>query len=954
MTDSSRSGQSSVEQPGLFAFSDSPPVSSGPQTIIHPDRRAASVSMPSAASTADSSIWSKLFPQAAQPVDAAAEQSVAGVELGHFVIERRIGSGGMGAVFRAIDQRLGRTVALKILGPNQTHDAASVQRFHNEARASARLDHDNIARVFYSGEDRGIHFIAYEFVVGTTVRDLIREAGRLSSADAVNYTLQIAAALRHMTAAGVVHRDIKPSNIIISDNGRAKLLDLGLARQRETESGTDLTIAGTTLGTFDYISPEQAKDPRKVDVRSDIYSLGCTLYHMLTGSAPYPEGTVLQKLLDHQDAKLPDPREKNPNISRQLAAVVQKMMASNPDERYQRPDDVMADLMIIAGSLGLRAASPEGIVWSVPRIVRPRFWERNLGWVAMGTALLLIVMLLRWYPSFEPQEKRPDNGHASTTNSTDTGPAHETGPVAGLSSDSKFALNPKDVFGPGTDGNLPPLPNDDSFSKFIEADGFGNPNRSLSKGGVAPSLPAFPQEHLTGTAPPLPPAPTDDGSPVEAPKPYPVAVATTIGEKARTQAAPPVLNPPAPLPAVALMSESGNVDSYPTLEAACRAAVDGSVIVLNYDGRRVAPPERRMKVENKRVTIRAGKRADGTSFRPQLVFDATPKTSDGDTRMFTLVGGGIKLINVDLRITVRDGVDSDQWAAFSCIGANRVRLQGSRVTFVNPSNRPAAVFELKPGSRLDKMNTMPGSSTSQNTEIEVEKSLLRGDCDLLIVKHTDPGRFKIDHSVVAIAGTLLAVTGDRDMPEQTADLELQLDHVTCLVGKGLLTMNSGEESRELLPVNVVASNNVFATRISAPFVFMTGNTNSQDFGSRLRWNGEKNVFNGFEKMWVVQPTSISAGFDEHHFDQWLRLWSSDTEVNVTNHESFWRRESSTQKPPSQLDASDFALDEEHEHPTISQGTDGETVGADLTQFEAPFAPPAPVPADQPQNGERGD
>ena len=319
--------------------------------------------------------------------------------------------------------------------------------------------------------------------------------------------------------------------------------------------------------------------------------------------------------------------------------------------------------------------------------------------------------------------------------------------------------------------------------------------------------------------------------------------------------------------------------------------------------------------------------------------------------MFTLVDGGIKLINVDLKITVRDGVNSDQWAAFSCIGANRVRLQGSRVTFENASNRPAAVFELKPGSRLDKMNTMP--SNAENTEIEVERSFVRGDCDLMIVKHTEPGRFKIDHSVIAIAGSLLSVTGDRDLPpNRTRTSSLQLDHITCLVGKGLLTMNSGEESRELLPVTVVASNNVFATRTTAPFVFMTGNTNSQDFGGRLHWDGEKNVFTGFDKMWVVQPTSISGGFDEHRFDQWLRLWGSDTEVNVTSDEKFWRRDGWRQKPPSQLEASDFALDEEHEHPTISEGTDGETVGADLTQFEA--ASDTPAPAGLPKNGESDD
>src|SRR5690606_6910543 len=156
----------------------------------------------------------------------------------------------------------------------QSRDRAAVLRFQNEARAAARLDHENIARVFYIGEDRGLHFIAFEYVTGQNVRDAIIRAHRLRVADAVNYALQIASALRHTSAAGVVHRDIKPSNIIIAPNGRAKLVDLGLARKIASESMGDLTVAGTTLGTFDYISPEQAKDPRSVDVRSDIYSLG--------------------------------------------------------------------------------------------------------------------------------------------------------------------------------------------------------------------------------------------------------------------------------------------------------------------------------------------------------------------------------------------------------------------------------------------------------------------------------------------------------------------------------------------------------------------------------------------------------------------------------------------------------------------------------------------------------
>ena len=329
---------------------------------------------------------------------------------------------------------------------------------------------------------------------------------------------------------------------------------------------------------------------------------------MLTGSAPYPEGTVLQKLLDHQDAKLPDPREKNPAISRQLAAVVQRMMASNPDERYQRPDDLMSDLMIIASSLGLRAASPEGVVWSVPRVVRPHFWERNLGWVAMGAALLVIVMLLRWYPSFEPTAEKKQDARHTADNSAQTIPAPVAAPGTNPSTGSTFAVNPEEVFGPVVPGDLPPMPSD-GFSQFSTQSPFGNPKTTAPNGSTLPPVAAtFPPDALTAKTPTLPPVPIEDESPVAAPKPLPAAAVATISQQTGNLAGPLAIEPPVALPSVALMSESGNVRPYPTLEAACRDAVDGSVIVLNYDGRRVAPPERRMKVENKRITIRAGKR----------------------------------------------------------------------------------------------------------------------------------------------------------------------------------------------------------------------------------------------------------------------------------------------------------------------------------------------------------
>ena len=322
--------------------------------------------------------------------------TLAGCVLEHFAVEERIGNGGMGSVFRANDERLQRTVALKVMSPANSRDRASVLRFRNEARSAARLDHANIARVFYVGEDRGLHFIAFEFVTGQTVRDLLATRGPLPPAEAVSITRQVAAALRHCAVAGVVHRDVKPSNIIVTPAGRVKLVDLGLARKQAADSVGDLTVSGTTLGTFDYIAPEQAKDPRVADVRSDIYSLGCTLYHMLIGRPPYPEGTVLQKLLDHQNRETPDPRTLDGRVPPELAALCVRMMASDPRERPQTPDELLDALDDLPGA---------------PRTAGRRRRDRTPALAAAGAwalaGLLAAVVWARWpvdwaVPAVEP------------------------------------------------------------------------------------------------------------------------------------------------------------------------------------------------------------------------------------------------------------------------------------------------------------------------------------------------------------------------------------------------------------------------------------------------------------------------------------------------------------------------------------------------------------------------
>jgi hypothetical protein len=330
------------------------------------------------------------------PDDAHALDDLRGRRLGHFELIEPIGSGGMATVLRARDAQLGRPVALKILPPEAAADPENVNRFESEARAAALLDHENIARVYFCGEDQGLHFIAFEFVEGLNLRALLERRGPLPPAEAVHYMLQVATGLAHAATRGVVHRDIKPSNIIITPAGRAKIVDMGLARRTDAPA-EGLTQSGVTLGTFDYISPEQALEPRQADTRSDIYSLGCTFYHALTGRPPAPEGTAAKKLHHHQNEQPVDPRELNPAIPDELAAVLGRMMAKDPRDRYQRPEHLVQHLLILARSLepaGSAAADDPGLLFvDAPLPAPPRRMPALLASGAVMAVALLVALI---------------------------------------------------------------------------------------------------------------------------------------------------------------------------------------------------------------------------------------------------------------------------------------------------------------------------------------------------------------------------------------------------------------------------------------------------------------------------------------------------------------------------------------------------------------------------------
>jgi hypothetical protein len=267
-----------------------------------------------------------------------------------------LGAGGMGAVYKAEHLRMERLVALKVMSPELMDRPEMVERFHREVKAAARLAHPNIVTAYDADQAGDTHFLVMEYVEGTSLAEKVRQEGPLPVALACEYVRQCALGLQHAFESGMAHRDVKPHNLMLTPGGQVKILDFGLARfVREAATAragpgptpggagaaaSALTETGTLMGTADYIAPEQATDPAQADVRADVYSLGATLYYLLAGHPPFPEGTALDKLTAHCE-RAPKPlTELRRDVPPALARVVERMMAKAPARRYQTPAEV--------------------------------------------------------------------------------------------------------------------------------------------------------------------------------------------------------------------------------------------------------------------------------------------------------------------------------------------------------------------------------------------------------------------------------------------------------------------------------------------------------------------------------------------------------------------------------------------------------------------------------------
>ena len=261
-----------------------------------------------------------------------------------YKVLEHIGAGGMGTVFLCEHRHMKRRVAVKLLPIEKSQTSGNIERFVREAQAVARLDHPNIVRAHDVDRDGPVYYLVMEYVDGVCLQQLVEHTGPLPVDRAVNYIAQSAAGLQHAHGAGLVHRDIKPSNLLLERGGVVKILDLGLARfSAHSEQLTRQIDSNMILGTADYLSPEQARDSC-VDIRADIYSLGALFYYLLTGHAPFHNGSVAQKLIFHQTAKPKPVNAGRRDIPDGVSAIVDRMLAKDAADRPQIPWDVIEAL----------------------------------------------------------------------------------------------------------------------------------------------------------------------------------------------------------------------------------------------------------------------------------------------------------------------------------------------------------------------------------------------------------------------------------------------------------------------------------------------------------------------------------------------------------------------------------------------------------------------------------
>jgi serine/threonine-protein kinase len=857
-----------------------------------------------------------------------------GERLGHFDLEKFVGGGGMGAVFRATDTMLGRIVAVKVLSQDQASEDDTLLRFKNEAQSAARLDHENIARVYYVGEDRGLNYIVFEFIEGENIRDLVDRRGGLPLGEAISYTLQIAEALDHASQRDVVHRDIKPSNVLITSEGHAKLVDMGLARLHQVEhSGDDLTASGVTLGTFDYISPEQARDPRMADVRSDLYSLGCTLYFMLTGKPPFPEGTVLQKLLQHQGDEPPDPREVRPDLPQEVTRLLSKMLVKSPDARYQQPSELIADLLLLADRLGIHHVIKPGKVWVAEPRSRWAVLQQHAPWMVPVASLLAVVLLMDYLgsPSAPLASTPNDGGMPLVREQFDEGKSLAPTKTEGAAprDDSPKVKTPSDrKTGSTQPAKDPPTPATDVASDPAENIATSShPLHKLLTRAKADGA-TLDVSDDTGVSAALDVASDDASALTEAD--HTASVDLSDGA---TSAVHPTQR------TLIVDGAGGEEGRYATLGAAINEAKSGDSIELHFN--QPAKVEQPILIDNKDLTIRAGNdpQRDGELFRPVIVFRPTQvDVSDpgkSHFAMITLRGGKVQLNGIHIQMDLDSELVAERWSMFQIHGVEHFQLADCSLTIRNsPDKAPGShhsdvsFFDVLATAGGGEM--MPdGTQPQKIIPIELNRCIARGEAVFLSAREPQPLKLWWKDGFLATTEQLLVAGSGQKKSISGGFIQVDLDHVTAVTQGGLyLSANDRDEPHQLAAKFKVVDCILIGEAARYSLVQQVGiDETKRDFEMRLDWEGHGNVYQefDFEAFWLIRS---GEGTDAEElgrlsFSDWRGKWGELAESTAI----VWKSPPDPNQAIHSLTAADYEIDvNAPNNPTLGAG--GEHSGFD--------------------------
>jgi serine/threonine protein kinase len=783
--------------------------------------------------------------------------------IGSYRVIQPLGTGGMSSVFRAVHVESGNEVALKVLTRTLARNSTLLQRFLREARSAETLQHPNIVTIFDRGIDRGRHYLVLEYVPGGDFHEYVQRRGPLGTAEGVSVVKSVALGLKYAASQGLIHRDIKPSNILRTPAGQVKIIDLGLALQNEFEDER-VTREGTTVGTVDYMAPEQARDSRATSIQSDIYSLGCTFYYFLTGVAAYPGGDITDKLTRHAKSPVPDVRDLRLDVPPVIGAIIRRMMAKRPADRFTSYDDLVAALdaaplderdeapaitaIPLADEVGDDSQPPEVEAW--PTRERGEYARAGSGSGPLAVTSLAelaggLVDESSERPAARPpvlEQPRPILRRGPMelvepeTDSSEVAELPLVAPAKASSSAFVWVVSATFigfavillVMGLVQFMDRTPPPSEGALANADAEVAADRPIVASARKGLAVVGTRVSRERrdldsqrrsAASLAPPAWVEPADVEAPrVDAGATNADAESRFLPDWARTPV-PDKIDGPSVV--VRRVVESSDPFTVPTLHMALDSFIGGT-IELAGEGP-FFNEDFRVAGENRLIRARTG-------YRPIVrVEHSNSPTVRKQPAVFVLDRQNLTLDGIDFILDVRD-LSPDQNALFSCSGAN-LTLRNCSITILNDGYAPFAVFRVE-------------GSPARSTRIRLERTSVRGRFAAGFYLAKGSTALALDRSLILGGpGPLFRVMDAEPTEERQFFLSSSI-----LAGPGpIIEWSRRESGPRARPLSIRAFGSVFGRLHGFGVATVISSSSSADTAAKqIDWGGDRNLFAGWK------------------------------------------------------------------------------------------------------------